>query len=144
MEPTSNASQTHRKQPRILVAEDMQLLVRLMRFHLERADYEVIAAADGVQALARCEEQIPDLILLDVEMPGLNGFQVLDKLRSNDATRHIPVIMLTAHAKDATLFEEWAGTADCFMTKPFTPDVLVGEVQRILSLRSTANGSNTA
>jgi len=136
MEPTPNASPTERERPLILVAEDMGLQVRLMRFHLERAGYDVIAVADGVQALARCEADMPDLIMLDVEMPGLNGFQVLDKLRKSDSTRHIPIIMLTAHAKDAPLFAEWAESADLFLTKPFTPDAMVADVKRILALRT--------
>ncbi len=139
MEPTPNASPTERERPLVLVAEDMGLQVRLMRLHLERAGCDVIAVGDGVQALARCEADMPDLIMLDVDMPGLNGFQVLDKLRRSDSTRHIPIIMLTAHAKDEPLFAEWAGSADLFMTKPFTPDTMVADVKRILALRSAAN-----
>ena len=136
MEPTSNPSPTERVRPLVLVAEDMGLQVRLMRLHLERADCDVIAVSDGVQALARTEAELPDLIMLDVDMPGMNGFQVLDKLRSTAKTRHIPIIMLTAHAKDAPLFAEWAESADLFMTKPFTPDTMIAEVKRILALRS--------
>lgn len=136
MEPTPNASPTERERPLVLVAEDMGLQVRLMRLHLERAGCDVIAVGDGVQALARCEADMPDLIMLDVDMPGLNGFQVLDKLRTNDVTRGIPVIMLTAHAKDEPLFAEWAESADLFMTKPFTPGTMLAEVKRILALRS--------
>lgn len=143
MESTPRASSTGRDRPLILVAEDMGLMVRLMRFHLERAGYDVLAVPDGTQALARSESDVPDLILLDVEMPGLNGFQVLDKLRSNEATRHIPVIMLTAHAKDAPLFAEWAESADLFMTKPFAPTDLVEQVQRILAQRPQAGDDTT-
>ena len=144
MEPTPNASPTERERPLILVAEDMGLQVRLMRFHLERAGCDVIAVGDGVQALARIEAEMPDLIMLDVEMPGLNGFQVLDKLRSNDATRHIPIIMLTAHAKDAPLFAEWAEAADLFLTKPFTPATMVADVKRILAMRSPGSNDTPA
>jgi CheY-like chemotaxis protein len=122
----------------------MGLQVRLMRLHLERAGWDVIAASDGVQALSRCETDRPDLIMLDVDMPGMNGFQVLDKLRKNDATRHIPIIMLTAHAKDAPLFAEWAEAADLFMTKPFTPDTMIGEVKRILALRAPGSSEPAA
>jgi two-component system phosphate regulon response regulator PhoB len=134
MESTPNASPAERERPLVLVAEDMQLMVRLMTLHLERAGCDVIAVPDGDQALARSEADLPDLILLDVEMPGQNGFQVLDKLRKNDATRHIPIIMLTAHAKDEPLFAEWAESADLFMTKPFAPSTFVAEVKRILGL----------
>jgi CheY-like chemotaxis protein len=144
MEPTSEMPPARRERPLILVAEDMGVQVRLMRFHLERAGCDVIAASDGVEALARCEADDPDLIMLDVDMPGLNGFQVLDRLRSSESTRHIPVIMLTAHAKDAPLFAEWAESADLFMTKPFTPNTLVSEVQRILALRGPGGGEPAA
>lgn len=144
MEPTQKGSTARRERPQILVAEDMGLLVRLMRFHLERAGFDVIAVADGAQALAQCEADIPDLILLDVEMPEMNGFQVLDRLRRDAATRHVPVIMLTAHAKDAPLFAEWAESADLFMTKPFAPAELVFEVKRILALRSEGSGPAAA
>ena len=143
MEPMPNEAPPRRERPLVLVAEDSGLQARLMRLHLERAGCEVIAVGDGAQALARCDAELPDLIFLDVEMPGLNGFQVLDRLRSSDATRHIPVIMLTAHAKDAPLFAEWAEKADLFMTKPFTPATLVAEVRRILAL-SPAGSDPTA
>lgn len=136
MEPTPSQSSPERARPLVLVAEDMGLQVRLLRLHLERAGCDVIAVSDGVQALARTETDLPDLIMLDVEMPGLNGFQVLDKLRSTAHTRHIPIIMLTAHAKDAPLFAEWAESADLFMTKPFTPDTMIAEVKRILAERA--------
>ncbi len=142
--PPLNASPTERARPLVLVAEDMQLQVRLMRLHLERAGCDVIAVADGVQALVRIEAEMPDLIMLDVEMPGMNGFQVLDKLRSNEVTRQIPVIMLTAHAKDAPLFAEWAESADLFMTKPFTPSAMVADVRRILALRSPGSAEPVA
>ncbi len=133
MEPIPSAAPPRRKRPLVMIAEDMGIQVRLTQLHLERAGCDVTAAPDGVQALERIFAEPPDLILLDVEMPELNGFQVLDRLRSNEATRHIPVIMLTAHAKDAPLFAEWAQSADAFMTKPFTPDALVAEVKRILA-----------
>jgi two-component system cell cycle response regulator len=144
MEPTPNPLPAKRERPLVLVAEDMGLQVRLMRLHLERAGYDVVAVADGIQALARCETDLPDLIMLDVEMPGLNGFQVLDKLRSSEVTRRIPIIMLTAHAKDEPLFAEWAESADCFMTKPFTPGTMLAEVERILALRFDPDAGPTA
>lgn len=144
MEPTPDPSPNERARPLILVAEDMGVQVRLTQLHLERAGCDVIAVPDGAQALARCATHLPDLIMLDVDMPEMNGFQVLDKLRNSDATRHIPVIMLTAHAKDAPLFAEWAESADLFMTKPFTPATLVAEVRRILALRTQGSGETPA
>ena len=125
--------QSGRDKPLILVAEDMGVQVRLTRLCLERANYAVIASPDGLDALARIQAERPDLVLLDVDMPGLNGFQVLDALRRDPATRHIPVIMLTAHAKDSSLFDEWATPNDAFMTKPFSPQQLVTAVQQVFN-----------
>lgn len=144
MEPTPKPSPAERTRPLVLVAEDMGLQVRLVQLHLERAGCDVLAVSDGAQALAQTETALPDLILLDVDMPEMNGFQVLDRLRGSEATAHIPVIMLTAHAKDAPLFAEWANVADLFMTKPFTPDKLVTEVRRILALRAPGSAGTPA
>jgi CheY-like chemotaxis protein len=124
---------SRRDKPLILVAEDMGVQVRLTRLCLERANYSVIASPDGLDALARIQAEHPDLVLLDVDMPGLNGFQVLDALRRDPATSHIPVIMLTAHAKDSSLFDEWATSCDAFMTKPFSPQQLVTAVQEVFA-----------
>jgi two-component system, OmpR family, phosphate regulon response regulator PhoB len=118
--------------PLVLVAEDVGVQVRLMQLCLERADYRVIAAKNGADALAQISAHCPNLIILDVDMPELNGFQVLDTLRRTDETRAIPVIMLTAHAKDSVLFDEWATERDVFMTKPFSPPELIARVRRIL------------
>lgn len=127
-----------RSRPLILVAEDVGVQVRLTQMCLERADCCVIASKDGADALAQISTHHPDLIILDVDMPQLNGFQVLDTLRSHDETRTIPVIMLTAHAKDSSLFEEWATERDVFMTKPFSPPELIARVRRILDGVSSA------
>src|SRR4051812_16856949 len=107
--------------PLALIAEDAGVHVRLAQLCLERAGCRVAAARDGHEALREIEKERPDVILLDIDMPGFNGFQVLDKLRSDPATSEIPVIMLTGHAKDSVIFDEYAGDLDVFMTKPFSP-----------------------
>ncbi len=122
-----------REKPLILVAEDAGIQIRLTQICLERADYTVVAARNGAEALKRVAEDEPDLIIMDVDMPEMNGFQALDRLRSESHTRHIPVLMLTAHAKDAELFAEWATDADAFMTKPFSPPELVSAVRALLA-----------
>ena len=107
----------------------------LTRTWLHRSGYDTVEARDGDEALAVCRRVCPDLILLDVDMPVRNGFQVLDELRRDAACQHIPVIMLTAHAKDEALFREWATDADAFIAKPFDPRGLVQTVGRILEGR---------
>ena len=123
---------SRRDKPLILVAEDAGIQIRLTQICLEKADYEVVAARNGVEALRQVAEAKPDLIIMDVDMPEMNGFQALDRLRSEPETRHIPVLMLTAHAKDAELFAQWATDADTFMTKPFSPPELVATVGAML------------
>ncbi len=118
--------------PHVLVVEDAGIQVRLMELTLSRAGMEVSSAWNGQEALQCISQRRPDAIILDVEMPGMNGFQVLDILRADPLTAEIPVLMLTAHAKDSALFEEWAKPADAFLTKPFSPAQLIAEVRRAL------------
>ena len=124
-----------RQKPLILVAEDAGIQIRLTQICLEKADYAVVTARNGAEALKKVAEAAPDLIIMDVDMPEMNGFQALDALRNEPTTQHIPVLMLTAHAKDAALFAEWATEADSFMTKPFSPPDLVSAVKKILDIR---------
>src|SRR5690349_16406086 len=121
--------------PLILVVEDMGLQIRLIQICLERMNYRVMVARDGEEALTSVQSTRPDLIILDVEMPRLNGFQVLDRLRSQPETASIPIIMLTAHAKDANLFSEWKSDGDVFMAKPFSPTELADTVQNIFACK---------
>jgi len=121
------------ERPLVLIAEDAGAQVRLMQICMERAGCRVAAARDGREALTALEKERPAFIILDIEMPGFNGFQVLDKLRKDPATRSIPVIMLTGHAKDSVLFDEYAGPDDIFMTKPFSPVELIDTVRRVLA-----------
>src|ERR1051326_2958741 len=114
---------------RILVVEDMGLQIRLLQIVLEQADYEFLGARDGEEALEKATTLEPNLILLDLELPDINGFQVLDRLRHDPKTRHIPVIMLTAHAKDSGFFEANRREGDVFMTKPYSPPELLTTIQ---------------
>jgi CheY-like chemotaxis protein len=133
MEVQPTRPRSGRDKPVIIVAEDSGLQLRLMQMCLQRADYSVVEAHDGVEALAHIETELPDLVTLDIDMPRMNGFQVLDRMRRDPRLRAIPVVMLTAHAKDSGLFREWATARDTFMTKPFSPEQLLTAVQRTLS-----------
>lgn len=133
-EPAARSSK--RERPLILVAEDSGIQVRLMQIGLERSNYAVIPAPDGVEALALIRRERPDLVTLDIDMPRMNGFQVLDTMRQDPALCDIPVIVLTVHAKDAELFQEWTTPNDAFMTKPYSLDELVATVNRTLACSS--------
>lgn len=116
---------------KILAVDDEKHIVRLVQVNLERAGYEVVTANDGKEALQKVAEENPDLVVLDVMMPYMDGFEVLQNLRRNPSTRDIPVIMLTAKAQDADVFKGWQSGVDCYLTKPFNPMELLSFVKRI-------------
>jgi two-component system, OmpR family, alkaline phosphatase synthesis response regulator PhoP len=116
---------------KILAVDDEKHIVRLVQVNLERQGYEVVTAFDGKEALQKVEEERPDLVVLDVMMPYMDGFEVLQNLRRNPSTREIPVIMLTAKAQDADVFKGWQSGVDCYLTKPFNPMELISFVKRI-------------
>ena len=116
---------------KILAVDDEKHIVRLVQVNLERQGYEVVCAHDGKEALQKVDEERPDLVVLDVMMPYMDGFEVLQNMRRNPATRDIPVIMLTAKAQDADVFKGWQSGVDCYLTKPFNPMELLSFVKRI-------------
>ena len=92
---------------KILLVDDEKHIVRLVQVNLERMGHTVITAYDGPEALEKVKTDKPDLIVLDVMMPQMDGFEVLKRLKSDPTTRDIPVIMLTAKAQDADVFRGW-------------------------------------
>lgn len=126
---------------KILAVDDEKHIVRLVQVNLERQGYEVVTANDGREALEKVESEKPDLVVLDVMMPYMDGFEVLQNLRRNANTRDIPVIMLTAKAQDADVFRGWQSGVDCYLTKPFNPMELISFVKRIFkSLEDMGDG----
>ncbi len=116
---------------KILACDDEKHIVRLVQVNLERAGYQVVTANDGKEALQVVADENPDLVVLDVMMPYMDGFEVLQNLRRNPTTRDIPVIMLTAKAQDTDVFKGWQSGVDCYLTKPFNPIELLAFVKRI-------------
>ncbi|MBP6964582.1 MAG: response regulator [Armatimonadetes bacterium] len=116
---------------KILTVDDEKHIVRLIQVNLERQGYEVVTAYDGREALEKVDSERPDLVILDVMMPYMDGFEVLQNMKRNPSTRDIPVIMLTAKAQDADVFKGWQSGVDCYLTKPFNPMELLSFVQRI-------------
>ena len=116
---------------RILVVDDERHIVRLVQVNLERAGYEVLTAFDGVEALEKVKTESPDMVVLDVMMPRMDGFEVLKNLQSDPGFQNIPVIMLTAKAQDADIFKGWASGVSSYLTKPFNPRELLVFVERI-------------
>ena len=118
---------------RILLAEDEPSVTRLIQVNLELAGYTLDCVADGEAALAAIRDALPDLLILDVTMPRLDGFEVLRALKSDPETAQLPVVMLTGKSDDESVFKAWQSGVDCYMTKPFDPAELATMVQRLLS-----------
>jgi len=116
---------------KILAVDDEKAIVRLVQVNLEREGYEVVTAYDGREALEKVASERPDLVVLDVMMPYMDGFEVLQQLKKDPNTRDIPVIMLTAKAQDADVFRGWQSGVDCYLTKPFNPMELKAFVKRV-------------
>jgi DNA-binding response OmpR family regulator len=114
---------------RILVVDDEPAIVRLLRATLQVDGYAVVAADRGEQALPLLENERPDLVILDLMMPGMDGFETLRRIRSRSK---VPVIMLTARASDADTLKGLQGGADDYVTKPFNPDELAARVAAVL------------
>jgi DNA-binding response OmpR family regulator len=119
--------------PLVLVADDDPDILTLVRFRLEREGYDVVGASDGQTALDLALEREPDVAVLDVTMPRLDGYEVTRRLRRHDRTRATAVILLTARAQEADVQEGVAAGADDYVTKPFSPQELGRRVQAALA-----------
>jgi two-component system KDP operon response regulator KdpE len=120
----------------ILVVDDEPPIVRLVRAKLQADGYAVVTAARGEEALALLEDQRPDLVVLDLMMPGMDGFETLRHIREQS---QLPVIMLTARAGDADKLRGLQSGADDYVTKPFNPDELSARIAAVL--RRTAGSA---
>jgi DNA-binding response OmpR family regulator len=121
--------------PLVLVAEDEEDILALVVFDLEDEGYEVLTARNGEDAVALALERRPDLILLDVAMPGLDGYEVTRRLRADESTRATPVVLLTARAQVKDVIEGFEAGANDYVTKPFRPDELRTRLHAALGRR---------
>ena len=129
---------------KILVVEDDPASSRLISYTLERAGYQVLTAPNGLEGLGKAQEEEPDLVILDVMLPGLDGFQVCRRLRAESRTRHLPILMLSAKAQEIDKATGLKVGADDYLTKPADPSELVARVQNLLAQESTANAKAIA
>jgi len=123
---------------KILAVDDEKHIVRLVQINLQKEGYDVVTASNGREALEQVEREKPDLVIMDVMMPEMGGFEALQEMKANEATSTVPVIMLTAKAQDADVFEGWKSGADLYLTKPFNPQELLTFVKRILQDKSNS------
>lgn len=117
---------------KIMVVDDEPNIVKLVRISLELANYEVIEAFSGTEALEKVRDVVPALFLLDIMMPGLNGYDVCKRLKADERTKHVPVVMLTAKGQKGDAEEGLKAGADDYIIKPFDPFELNEQVTEIL------------
>jgi two-component system alkaline phosphatase synthesis response regulator PhoP len=128
----------------ILVVEDEEDIRELLKYNLEKEGYQVFGAATGEAALQAVRHRLPDLILLDLMLPGLDGLEVCRRIRAEAQTRHLPIIMLTAKGEEADIVTGLELGADDYITKPFSPRVLLARLRAALRRRSQPLPPETA
>ncbi len=121
---------------RILVVDDEEDILELVRYHLTREGYQLALAETGEDAMKKVKQESFDLILLDLMLPGLDGLEVAKALKNEPKTKSIPIIMLTAKGEDADVVAGLELGADDYITKPFSPRVLLARVKAMLRRRS--------
>ncbi len=117
---------------KILVVDDEEDILELVRHHLIKDGYEVVAADSGENALDKIREVKPDLVILDLMLPGLDGLEVSKRFKGNPELQHIPIIMLTAKGEEADVVTGLELGADDYVTKPFSPRVLLARVKAVI------------
>jgi DNA-binding response OmpR family regulator len=117
---------------RILIVDDNPFIVKLLVEWLEHEHFAVSTAADGLEALAKIEAEKPDLVLLNVMMPGMDGYEVCRRIKADPAAAHIPVILVAGFTDDASRVRGFEAGADDFITKPFHLIALTARVRELL------------
>src|SRR3954469_21356288 len=111
-------------QPRILIVEDERGLTQTLQYNFEKEGFEVAVAHDGAEGLRKAQANIPDVVILDLMLPGMSGLEVCRALRSGERTRDVAVLMLTARAEETDQVVGFSMGADDYVTKPFSTKVL--------------------
>lgn len=121
---------------KILVVDDSGYMRKLLESRLKANNYQVVLAEDGKEALSKTESEKPDLVLLDLSMPKMDGFQIAEKLRSHASTRSIPIIFVTARGQEEEIFKAIKElSAAAYIIKPFKSEILLDEIKKALEHR---------
>jgi two-component system, OmpR family, alkaline phosphatase synthesis response regulator PhoP len=126
--------------PRILAVDDEPNIRRLIQVNLERQGYTVEVAENGAIALEMVRANCPDLLVSDVMMPEMDGFELVANIRRDPALENLPIIMLTAKTQDKDVMEGYKRGADMYLTKPFNPAELLNFVKRLLATPAPGSG----
>lgn len=127
---------------KILIIEDDEDIMELVEYNLKKNSYQSKGALSGEIGLELLKKDRPDLIILDLMLPGINGFEVCANIKNNPETTNIPVIMLTAKGEDSDIVAGLEMGADDYITKPFSPNVLVARIKSALRKNTTAEGAD--
>jgi len=127
----------------ILVVDDEEDILELVRFNLSKEGYQVICAATGEKAVEIARAELPDLMVLDLMLPGMDGLEVTKFLKNNPETQHIPIVMLTAKGEESDVVTGLELGADDYVAKPFSPRILLARMKAVLRRKATEsdNGS---
>jgi len=117
---------------RILIIEDDPIALELIEYTLQQEGYETLTAPNGVEGLVKAREEKPDLIVLDVMLPGLDGFEVCHRLRAEPESAALPILMLSAKAREVDIDTGWRMGADIYLNKPLDLSALVVQVSTLL------------
>jgi len=117
---------------KVLVIDDEEDILELVKYNLAKEGYRVTGVLSGEKALTKAKEEMPDVVLLDLMLPGLDGLEVCRRLKNNPATAQIPIVMLTAKGEDADIVTGLELGADDYVTKPFSPRVLLARIRAVL------------
>lgn len=129
---------------KVLVVEDEEDILELIRYNLAKEGYVVTGVTTGEDALNVARNAAPDLVLLDIMLPGLDGLEVCRRLKADGRVQHIPVIMLTAKGEESDIVVGLELGATDYVTKPFSPRVLVARIRAVLRRRAVASGDEDA
>ena len=119
----------------VLLVDDEPDMLEMLRLRLEKVGYKVITAITGEECITKAEETYPDLILLDILLPGMSGFEVARQLKAKDITKDIPVIMVTALIGKDVEAKGLERGADYFISKPFDPEELLSKIKSVLKVQ---------
>ena len=132
LQSTASATRKSGKKRVLVVDDDEKDIVDLMRFNLERNGYDVLTAGDGIVALELAQKEIPDLIVLDLMLPGIDGSEVARRLKADPSTAGVPIIMLTAKSEETDVIVGLTLGADDYVTKPFSIKILLARLNTVL------------
>jgi CheY-like chemotaxis protein len=133
-----------RAQPLVLVVEDYQDAREMYAAYLQFSGYGVAEAANGIEAVEKTQELLPDIVLMDLALPRMDGWEATRRLKADPRTRHIPVVALTGHALAGHAEGAREAGCDAFVTKPCLPDALVAEIKRLLDQQSSKSENKTS